>query len=235
MTVPELDEYVTLFRSGHYFEAHEVLERLWLQRDGDPFLQGLIIFAAAYVKVQRGSPVGATRHFRSALRYLRPYLPAREGFDVAAIVAQAERALALLVSGEPVPPFDLTWDPAAAAAGGARDRRRGPARAARGGLRPRRRAGAGAHSGQGGAASPAGPGGAAAGHALGPHAEREGSKTGHRMKGTQITRNSPGRRRGQESLRGIRAPIRWGQVARFVYVARSVQPSWSSALSEGLT
>jgi len=113
MTVPELDEYVTLFRSGHYFEAHEVLERLWLQRDGDPFLQGLIIFAAAYVKVQRGSPVGATRHFRSALRYLRPYLPAREGFDVAAIVAQAERALALLVSGEPVPPFDLTWDPAA--------------------------------------------------------------------------------------------------------------------------
>jgi hypothetical protein len=102
-----LDAYVDLFRAGRYFAAHEVLERLWLERDGDPFLQGLIIFAAAYVKVQRGSPAGAAKHFRSALRYLRPYLPEREGFDVAAIAAHTERCLERIARGLPVPGFAM--------------------------------------------------------------------------------------------------------------------------------
>jgi hypothetical protein len=106
-----LDEYVALFRSGRFFEAHEVLEQLWLLRDGDPFLQGLIIFAAAYVKVQRGSPVGAAKHFRGALRYLRAYLPEREGFDVAAIAAHAEHCLDRIAAGMPVHGFDMRRSP----------------------------------------------------------------------------------------------------------------------------
>lgn len=104
---PRLDRYVDLFRLGEYFEAHEVLEAVWNDRDGDPFLQGLIIFAAAYVKVQRGHAKGAAKHFRAARRYLRGYLPCREGFDVAAIVAHAERCLARLAAGAPVPAFPM--------------------------------------------------------------------------------------------------------------------------------
>lgn len=108
MTAPgALDEYVALFRSGRFFEAHEALERLWLERDGDPFLQGLIIFAAAYVKAGRGQPGGARTHFTRALRYMRAYGPEREGFDVAAIAAHAERCLEAIAAGQPVPAFDM--------------------------------------------------------------------------------------------------------------------------------
>ncbi len=102
-----LDEYVALFRAGRFFEAHEALERLWLFRDGDPFLQGLIIFAAAYVKVQRGEGAGARTHFARALRYMRAYVPEREGFDTAAMAIHVERCLAALAAGQPVPPFDM--------------------------------------------------------------------------------------------------------------------------------
>jgi hypothetical protein len=106
-----LDAYVELFRRGRFFEAHEALEPLWLQRDGDPFLQGLIIFAAAYVKVERGGAAGARTHFARALRYLRAYRPEREGFDTAAMAAHAERCLEALAAGGPVPPFDMRRTP----------------------------------------------------------------------------------------------------------------------------
>jgi predicted metal-dependent hydrolase len=88
--------YVRDFAAGRFFEAHEHLEALWWERDSDPFLQGLILFAAAYVQVSRNNRAGARRHFLGAVRYLEPYAPAHRGVDVAAVVAHARAAASAL-------------------------------------------------------------------------------------------------------------------------------------------
>lgn len=108
MALPEaVRAYLADFAAGHYFEAHEHLEALWWARESDPFLQGLILFAAAHVKLQRGNPAGARRHFLSAARYLEPYLPTHLGFDVASVVAYAQARAAAENPDLPLYRFDL--------------------------------------------------------------------------------------------------------------------------------
>lgn len=120
---PEFERYLDDFAAGRYFEAHEHLEGLWWARASDPFLQGLILFAAAYVKLQRGNADGARRHFAAAARYLEPYGERARGVDLRALRAQIHSALRSL-DGTPdgpdlllrVPPFAFTIDRTAGAA-----------------------------------------------------------------------------------------------------------------------
>jgi hypothetical protein len=83
------------FNVGDYYEAHDVLEQLWLKcRDADRlFYQGLIQLAGAFVhlKKQRERPWHPTdgRRLRPAVRLfllsekkLTPYAPLRLGLDV---------------------------------------------------------------------------------------------------------------------------------------------------------
>jgi predicted metal-dependent hydrolase len=93
---PALAAFVADFNAGRFFEAHEDLEPLWRQRGRSPLLQGLILFAAAWVKVQRGNRRGARRHLEATLRYLEPLGPAAEGIDIAGVLAHARRCLELL-------------------------------------------------------------------------------------------------------------------------------------------
>lgn len=128
MNVQDLPEpllvYIDLFNNGQFFESHEVLEGAWLENSSD-FYQGLIIYAAAYVKRDWGNPRGVVRNFNKALNYLRPYRPAYLGLDVTALVTHAETCLAALAA-EGVTPGpasgddDPAGDPAAGvtAAGG---------------------------------------------------------------------------------------------------------------------
>lgn len=115
-----LEAYVRDFGAGRFFEAHEDLEGLWWRRDSDPFLQGLILFAAAFLQARRGKAVGAARHFRAAARHLAPFAPLHLGLDVAAVLAHAEGAAARLEAlpaggvapadlAALVPPFSLAW------------------------------------------------------------------------------------------------------------------------------
>nr|KJR71814.1 MAG: hypothetical protein TU36_05790 [Vulcanisaeta sp. AZ3] len=53
--VDPLGEFVRLFNAERYWEAHEVLEGVW-RVSGDVGIQGLIVLAAAYVKLQEGNP-----------------------------------------------------------------------------------------------------------------------------------------------------------------------------------
>ena len=88
---PALAAYVVDFAADRFFEAHEDLEPLWWERGSDPLLQGLILFAAAFVKVQRGSAGGARKHFAAAVRYLEPH-----GVDVAGVCAHARACMEAL-------------------------------------------------------------------------------------------------------------------------------------------
>lgn len=64
------------FNAGRYFEAHEVLEAVWLPRRGGAdarFYQGLIQLAGAFVHLQKQRPAPAVRLFRLAEDNLTRY------------------------------------------------------------------------------------------------------------------------------------------------------------------
>jgi predicted metal-dependent hydrolase len=92
---PCYEGYFTCFNSQRYYEAHDVLEHLWLQtRDGNhAFYKGLIQLAGAFVHLQkqfqrphhpkdknRARP--AVRLFHLAARNLAPYRPLHLHLDV---------------------------------------------------------------------------------------------------------------------------------------------------------
>jgi predicted metal-dependent hydrolase len=108
--------YVRLFNSGDYFEAHEVLEDLWVVEPGPlrTYYKGLIMMAVAILHWQRGNPNGARKLHRDARAYLAPYAPACEGLDVGDFLARLDRLFAPLQEwspGHPVPPIDGTHIP----------------------------------------------------------------------------------------------------------------------------
>ena len=74
---------VDLFNEGFYWESHEAWELFWnsLGRTtpGARFVQGLILLAAASVKIREGKPAGVARHAQRARALLIPSLAADEG------------------------------------------------------------------------------------------------------------------------------------------------------------
>lgn len=88
----ELRDFVRLFDSGEFFASHEVLEARWLVTR-DPFEQGLIIYASAFVHRDRGNAFGARRQLEKALRYFAPYPPIHRGIDVAGLRSNAAAGL----------------------------------------------------------------------------------------------------------------------------------------------
>lgn len=107
--------YFTCFNAGRYYEAHDVLEHLWL-RDGPAapdyaFYKGLIQLAGAYVHLRKQfehpTHVKHGRRLRPAVRLfelaaanLAFYAPRHLGLDVAAVrTLCAQQATAIADSG----------------------------------------------------------------------------------------------------------------------------------------
>jgi len=101
--------YFGCFNAQEYYEAHDVLEHLWLQgRDSNyAFYKGLIQLAGAFVhlKKQRARPDHpkdgrrmhpAVRLFRLAEKNLAPYLPVHLGLDLEEVFALIENQVALI-------------------------------------------------------------------------------------------------------------------------------------------
>jgi len=97
---------IELYRSGRFFECHEVLEELWTPMRGPRrlYLQSLIHFAVAFYHQQRGNPLGAERQLRKALRKIEAYLPRYEGIDTATLDREGRIGLARIRAGEPATP-----------------------------------------------------------------------------------------------------------------------------------
>ena len=87
--------YFQCWNEQRYYEAHDVLEHLWLQTDSDDgnFFKGLIQAAGAFVHLQKNYEqpthakhsrrlAPAIRLFRLAEANLAPYGPIRHRFDV---------------------------------------------------------------------------------------------------------------------------------------------------------
>ena len=101
--------YFVCFNRGEYYEAHDVLEHLWLQCEdaSEPFYKGLIQLAGAFVHLRKQylrpeHPKDATRLapaarlFDLAIANLAPFAPRHLHLDVDATLALARDTAALI-------------------------------------------------------------------------------------------------------------------------------------------
>ena len=113
--------YFACFNAQEYYEAHDVLEHLWLQgRDGNyAFYKGLIQLAGAFVhlKKQRARPDHPTdgrrlrpavRLFRLAEKNLSAYAPLHLGLDLREVFSLIDSHIARI---EASAYFHNPWDP----------------------------------------------------------------------------------------------------------------------------
>lgn len=97
-----LRTFVRRFNAGAFWESHEVLETAW-RANGSEFYHGLILYASAFVHVERGNAHGVRAQLRKAVAALGPYAPTYLGIAVGELLALAARHLATL---EPTPRDD---------------------------------------------------------------------------------------------------------------------------------
>ena len=112
-TVPGFDRhYVGFFRCFNeqlYYEAHDVLEEVWLPIRGQAqakFYQGLIQTAGGFVHLQKERLGPAARLFALALANFEAYPTRHAGIDLDAVRAICHQHRdAILASGEKINPW----------------------------------------------------------------------------------------------------------------------------------
>jgi len=105
--------YFDCFNQQLFFEAHEVLEELWLAERNGPkghFYKGLIQLAGAFVHVQKARTQPAAALFRLARRNLEQYPTPHERLDISGLLGTIDFWLQKLGSGES-PPAPAQTDP----------------------------------------------------------------------------------------------------------------------------
>jgi predicted metal-dependent hydrolase len=86
---PHYAGWFACFNRGQYYEAHDVLEALWLRERGGPndrFYKGLIQLAGAYVHLQKDRLRPGDALFRLAQANLASYAPQYARLDVTAVL-----------------------------------------------------------------------------------------------------------------------------------------------------
>jgi predicted metal-dependent hydrolase len=87
---PHYHGFFECFNHRQFFEAHEVLEELWLAERGkerDLFYKGLIQLAGAFVHVQKKRPGPAAALFELARANLNRYAPVCDRLDLEAVLS----------------------------------------------------------------------------------------------------------------------------------------------------
>ena len=89
---PRFLQFIELFNTEQFFEAHEILEELWLELKGDQkrFVQGLIQFAVAFAHSRRNNPKGAFQVGMRALEAVRTHIGESEGIEITQLIQECE-------------------------------------------------------------------------------------------------------------------------------------------------
>ncbi len=110
---PHYTGFFTCFNRGEYYEAHDVLEQLWLRTEGPDhaFYKGLIQIAGAFVHLrkqhlrpnhpkdgQRLRP--AARLFALGVKNLTPFAPEHHRLDVHALIGLCAAHVTALAAGD---------------------------------------------------------------------------------------------------------------------------------------
>ena len=92
---PRFQQYWRHFRSGRFWDAHEVLEDLWLETEGadKEFYQGLIQVAASLHHLGQGNMHGAEKLARTARDKLDPYRSAYHGVQIESLLMGLQTCL----------------------------------------------------------------------------------------------------------------------------------------------
>ena len=93
--------YFECFNRQRFFEAHEVLEELWLPQRTGPngaFYKGLIQLAGAFVHVQNSRRSPALALFKLAQTNLQRFPATHEGMDLGSVLALIEHWIRKLAS-----------------------------------------------------------------------------------------------------------------------------------------
>jgi hypothetical protein len=82
---------IDLYNAGHYWNAHEAWEQVWLDADREEraFYQGLIQLTAAFVHVTRNEYPGAIRLLAAGIEKLEKYPETYLGVQLAPLLAGA--------------------------------------------------------------------------------------------------------------------------------------------------
>ena len=100
---PRYAGYFVCFNRGEYFEAHDVLEELWLEdrhgADGD-FFKGLIQLAGAFVHLQKDRPGPAAALLLLAVNNLGRYPSPHRHLEVRGVTDLAGDWRQRLIAGE---------------------------------------------------------------------------------------------------------------------------------------
>lgn len=94
--------YFECFNQGRFYEAHDVLEELWLGERQGPnhsFYQGLIQLAGAFVHLQKNRLRPAAALFKLTRANLQKYPPIHEHLDLAVVLRLIEAWLQQLEAG----------------------------------------------------------------------------------------------------------------------------------------
>jgi predicted metal-dependent hydrolase len=88
-------EGIAQFNRGEYFEQHETLETLWRaeRRDVRRLYQGILQVGVAFHHLRRRNHHGTVYMLTRGPGYLAPFSPCCQRVDVAALLADAARAL----------------------------------------------------------------------------------------------------------------------------------------------
>lgn len=105
--------YFACFNEQKYYDAHDVLEHLWLSHrdDNHLFFKGLIQIAGAFVHLQKQFEAPdhpkhgrrlrpAVRLFHLGIRNISPYGPHHMGLDVEALCRMCEGEAASIISSD---------------------------------------------------------------------------------------------------------------------------------------
>jgi uncharacterized protein len=93
---PAAEEGIRLFNAGFYFEAHDLLEEVWLEREGRErqFYQGLIQVAVGLYKIADGNQGGAVSLLRKGLTKLHAVRTLETPIDLERLITETEAVLA---------------------------------------------------------------------------------------------------------------------------------------------
>jgi hypothetical protein len=108
---PYYEGYFRCFNEQRYYEAHDVLEHLWLQKRDNAFFKGLIQVAGAFVHLQKqflrplhpkdGKRLRpAVRLFELGMTNLAEFRPHHMSLDVEALCALCSQNVAAIVDSD---------------------------------------------------------------------------------------------------------------------------------------
>ena len=104
---PEYAQFIELFNRRKFWESHEALEGPW-RENGSEFYHALILFASAFVHVQRGNRHGIAAQLGKAQPLLEARRPSYLGLDVDALLEHSAICRHIVAENREAP--DEAWN-----------------------------------------------------------------------------------------------------------------------------